>query len=210
MLEGPYRVGPWPGLTPSGAGVLLGCALLLGVAAALTGDPRRAMPDLPILALSSLAPLLVATRIVNAPGAASAVSGAYLLPRALISLLDPAVQAPPLLLVPALALDLTLWLRAADVHELARAWPGRTQPWRKRESRPWRKRESRPTRRPGTWRRAAAGAVFGLALSLVEPPFAVLLGADPATWSASQIVPGAVLAVVGCALLSAGTGLARA
>ena len=28
-LRGPYRAGPWPGLTPAGAGVLLGCALLL-------------------------------------------------------------------------------------------------------------------------------------------------------------------------------------
>ncbi|HTD76549.1 MAG TPA: hypothetical protein VK898_02855, partial [Chloroflexota bacterium] len=123
MLDGPFRVGPWPGLSPRGGAVLMGCAVLLGIASAATGDPRGAMPDLPVLGITSLLPMLLATRIVNAPGAASAVCGAYLLPRTLLSLFYPSVEPPPLLLVPTIAFDLALWLRGSDLRELGRMWP---------------------------------------------------------------------------------------
>ena len=124
MLRGPYRVGPWPGLTPTGALILLGCAVLLAaVAETVVGSPRRALPDLPILAVGTLVPMLLGTRIVRAPGAASAICGAYLMPRTLISLVEPRLEPPPLLLVPALAFDLALWARAADLARIANAWP---------------------------------------------------------------------------------------
>jgi hypothetical protein len=51
-----------------------------------------------------------------------------------------------------------------------------------------------------------AGAVFGVALSLVEPPFAVLLGADPAAWSGAGLTFAAAGTTALCgvvALLSA-------
>jgi hypothetical protein len=111
MLEGPYRAGPWPGLTARGAAILLGCALLLAIGQVLIGPIRGALPDLPVLAVTTLFPLAIATRIVQAPGAASATCGAYLLPRTLLSLIQPAVPLPPLLLVPALAFDVAVWLR---------------------------------------------------------------------------------------------------
>src|SRR5207244_12304024 len=89
MLDGPSRVVPWPGLSPRGGALLLGCALLLGIASAATGDPRGAMPDLPVLGITSLLPMLLATRIVNAPGAASGAFGASLLPGTLRGPVDP-------------------------------------------------------------------------------------------------------------------------
>ena len=39
-----YRDGPWPGLSPAGAAVLLGCALLLAGGQLVVGDPRRRFP----------------------------------------------------------------------------------------------------------------------------------------------------------------------
>ena len=195
MLDGPFRVGPWPGLTPRGGGVLLGCALLLGIASAATGDPRGALPDLPVLGITSLLPMLLATRIVNAPGAASGVCGAYLLSRTLVSLVDPAVEPPPLLLVPSVAFDLVLWLRAADLARLASVWPRRDAIWRKRPP--------RAVRRLEWWRAMCAGGVFGLSLSLVEPPFAVLLGADPSRWAGPEIAAAGGLTALGCAIVAA-------
>src|SRR5260370_32640221 len=112
---GPYRLGPWPGLTPRGAGVLIGCALLIGLAQTLLGPPGTAVPDLPLLGLTALLPMALATRIVRAPGAASAACGAYLMPRALLSLAQPGLELPPLLLVPAVAFDLALWLQRGDL-----------------------------------------------------------------------------------------------
>jgi hypothetical protein len=180
-------------LTPSGAAVLLGCALWLGVVEALVGEPGRPLPDLPILAAVALLPLAMATRIVSAPGVASAVCGAYLLPRSFVSLLQPGVEPPPLLLVPALAFDLVLWVRADDVSRLVNAWKGREQRWRKRAA--------PVVRQPTRWRAAAAGAVFGLVLALVEPPFAVFLGADPATWSGGDRWIGAAAALLVAAVI---------
>ena len=195
MLRGPYRVGPWPGLTPTGAFILLGCAVLLAaVAETVVGSPRRALPDLPILAVGTLVPMLLGTRIVRAPGAASAICGAYLMPRTLISLVEPRLEPPPLLLVPALAFDLALWARAADLARIANAWPRREHRWRKRP---------RPSRRRLDWWRAAlAGGVYGLVLSVVEPPFATLYGADPSSWIPADVRLAGSLAVVGCGLVA--------
>jgi len=194
MTEGPYRVGPWPGLTPTGALILLGCAIVLGVATTLVGNPRRALPDLSILAVTTLIPLIFGTRIVRAPGAASAICGAYLMPRTLLSLMEPGLEPPPLLLVPALAFDLALWVRAADVARLAHGLPRRGRVWRKRP---------RPIhRRLDWWRAAFAGGVYGLVLSAVEPPFAMLYGAEPAQWSPADVGLAGSLAVVGCGLVA--------
>ena len=187
-------MGPWPGLTPTGALILLGCAVLLAaVAETGVGSPRRALPDLPILAISSLVPMLLGTRIVRAPGAASAICGAYLMPRTLISLVEPRLEPPPLLLVPALAFDLALWARAADLARIANAWPRREHVWRKRP---------RPRRSLEWWRAAFAGAVYGLVLSAVEPPFAILYGAEPSSWMPADVGLAGCLAVVGCGLVA--------
>ena len=192
MLHGPYRVGPWPGLRPSGAAVLLGCALLLGLAALLVGSPRRALPDLPLLALFGLVPMAVATRIVKAPGAASAVCGAYLMPRTLISLVEPTLDPPPLLLLPALAFDVSLWLRAADLARLRQLWP------RRQSAR--RRRTPAARRTLHHWRASVAGAVFGSVLTVVEPPYARLLGSDPSGWTASSLLVAGCLAAAACSV----------
>jgi len=187
---GPYRLGPWPGLTPRGGGVLVGCAALMGLAQTLLGPPRTAVPDLPLLGLTALLPMALATRIVRAPGAASAVCGAYLMPRALLSLAQPGLELPPLLLVPAVAFDLALWLRRGD---LARLVPRRNARWRKR---------ARPTHRTlNVLRAAIAGAVFGLILALVEPPFALFLGADAATWSGQNLLLAQGMTVLASAVI---------
>jgi hypothetical protein len=184
-----YRAGPWPGLTPRGATVLLGCAVLLAVGQLALGNPRRAWPDLLLLGVMSLAPLALATRITRVPGAASAACGAYLLPRALVSLIDPNVDLPPLLLVPALAFDLSAWLSPDD---LKNAWWWRRSVWRRRDRRP---------RRIGFWRAVLAGAIFGVVLSIVEPPFAILLGGDAAAWSGMQLWLAGSVTAISCALL---------
>jgi hypothetical protein len=97
-------------LTASGAGVLLGGALLLGVGQILIGTPRSALPDLPVLGVTALFPVAIAMRMIQTPGVASAVCGAYLLPRTLLSLVQPGLELPPLLLAPALAFDAAWWL----------------------------------------------------------------------------------------------------
>jgi hypothetical protein len=140
MLAGPYRVGPWPGLSPSGAIVLIGCALLLAVI------------DVGGWWYLLLVPLGIATRVVSAPGAASAVCGAYLLPRALLSLVQPAVPLPPLLIIASMAFDLAWWLRAGDI-------PRRRSKWLKRP---------KIERTPTALRGAIAGGLFGAVLSAVD------------------------------------------
>ena len=194
LMGGPYRVGPWPGLTPTGGLILLGCAILLGAVTAVVGNPRRALPDLPILAVTTLVALLLGTSIVRAPGAASAICGAYLMPRTLLSLVAPGLEPPPLLLVPALAFDLALWVRGADLARLAHVLPRRGHVWRKRP---------RPIeRRLDWWRATLAGGVYGLVLSVAEPPFAMLYGAEPARWSPADMGLAGSLAVVGCGLVA--------
>jgi hypothetical protein len=197
VTERPLRAGPWPGLTPLGAGVLLCSAALLGVGQLLTGQPRQPLPDLAALGVSAFVPLMLAARVVRMPGAAAAACGAYLLPRTLLSLVDSRIEPPPLLLVPALAFELAAWLHASDLAALGHAWP------RKHKLRAWRSRDRRS--RQLTWRRGTlGGAAFGIALSAIEPPFAVLLGADPATWSGADLWLAAALCTAACAAIGAG------
>jgi hypothetical protein len=170
----------------------VGCALLLGGGQLLLNSPRQAWPDLPLLTVLACVPLALATRTVLAPGAASAMCGAYLLPRTLLSLLDPTIEPPPLLLVPAVAFDLSAWLRPSDFTGLARIWPRQRSVWHKRDRLP---------RRLRRWRAATAGAVFAVALAAVEPPFAMLLGGDPAAWSGAPLLVATAWSVVGCAIV---------
>jgi hypothetical protein len=148
---------------------------------------------------------------------AAAVCGAYLLPRALLSVVDPSVEPPPLLLIPAVAFDASVWLRWSDVANLRYVWPGGRARWRRRRA------PSGPDVTPGVtrrfyagggrrgtvgprrvrgWRAAVAGAIFGAVLVLVEPPFAVLLGADPTMWSGNNLWLAGGLATLGCAIVA--------
>ena len=194
-----YRAGPWPGLTPRGAAVLLGCAALLALGATLVGSPQRPWPDLVWLSIASLVPLALATRVTCMPGAAAAACGAYLLPRTLLSLIVPDLAPPPLLLVPAIAFDVSVWLRSSDLRTLRDTWPGARPRWRKRV---------RTSRTISALRAGVAGAVFGLVLAAIVPPWAVVLGGDASVWSGSEsetvvglITTVAVDALVGLAAL---------
>jgi hypothetical protein len=136
ILGGPYRAGPWPGLTLRGALLIVLHAGLLAILAE-TWWPL------------SVLPLLTITVLMRMPGAASAVSGAYLLPRSLLTLTG-ALGMAPLLLAPAMAFDLVVWLRADDI-------PRRRSRWRKRDRRP---------RTVRAWRLALATVVFEVLLYL--------------------------------------------
>jgi hypothetical protein len=171
---GPYRAGPWPGLTPAGARVLLACAAFLAVGQVLIGPPTRPLPDLAVTGATALLPLLVAVRLVRAPGVAMAVCGAYLLPASLVSLLRPSFPPPPLLLVPAVAFELALWLNATHFAALTELLPRRKPSVQPRGA-------ARGT--PNRPRAALAGAVFGLTLAIVEPAYQLFLGGDPVIWS---------------------------
>jgi hypothetical protein len=167
MLRGPYRAGPWPGLTASGATIVLACAVLLGVGQALVGPLRSALPDLPLVGVTALLPMAIAVRAIQTAGVASAVCGAYLLPRTLLSLLQPGLELPPLLLAPALAFDVALWLI------------------------------------PITRGRAAiAGGAYGVILSLVQPPFAIIIGGDPALWSGANLLLASAATIAACAVVA--------
>jgi hypothetical protein len=190
----PYRVGPWPGLTWHGAGVLVACAwMLLGLELVVVRTQRdgRAWPDLVVWAAAMVVPPVLATCVVRIPGAASAACGVYLLWRGLLSLVDPQVEPPPLLLPAAVAFDLLAWLRSADV---------RPPPW-------WRgavRRNPKPGARGLAGRRVAiAGGALGLIFGVVEPPFAVLLGGDPADWSTTDTLLAAAVSAVVCAGVAA-------
>ena len=202
LRGGGYRAGPWPGLTPRGAGMLLGCAALLAGVHGLVGEPRRPWPDLVLLAITSLGPLLLATRVMGVPGAASAACGAYLLPRSLASLVEPGFEPPPLLLVPAFVLDLVAWARRSDavaVLGLMRRRPPR--------------RRVRSTRRLSARPLALGGAAYGAVLSVLVPPWSTLLGRS--AWDTTEtVVAGAIAAVLcgGVSLLAGsapGTGSRR-
>jgi len=156
----------------------------------LIGPLTRPLPDLPVLGLTALMPLAIAERIVRAPGAATAVCGAYLLPRATLSLLVPTIPPPPLLLVPAVAFDLGLWLDASHFDAMVDMLPRRLRTWR-------------VGRKPSTaqfsrGRPLVAGAVFGLVLALVEPAYQVFLGADPRVWSGPSIWIAAIATTLIC------------
>jgi hypothetical protein len=222
-MGGAYRDGPWPGLAPAGAVVLLGCALLLAGGQLVVGDARAPFPDLPVQAVLAVAPVALETRLEGAPGVAAAVCGAYLLPRALLSLVDPSIEPPPLLLVPAVAFDLSAWLRAGDVASVRYIWPRSQSQWRRPRTvgvtpgvtpRFYAGGGRRGTVGPGRvrpWRALLAGAVFGGVLTLIEPPFAVLLGADPGVWSGTNLWLAGGLATLGCALVGlAASGRGRA
>jgi hypothetical protein len=199
---GPYRAGPWPGLTPAGARVLLACAAFLAVGQILIGPPMRPLPDLAVTGGTALLPLLVAIRLVRAPGAVMAVCGAYLLPASLTSLLRPSIPPPPLLLVPAVAFELALWLNGAHFAAFTDLLPRRKSP----VHRPRAARES-PTR----LRAAFAGAVFGLTLAIVEPAYQLFLGGDPAAWSGQArwaALPVTALVCAGLATLLSDRGTA--
>jgi hypothetical protein len=114
------------------------------------------------------------------------------MPRSLLSLLLPEFELPPLLLVAAVVFDLSLWLRASDLANLLHSWPSRRNTWHKRERGP---------RQPSLLRWSAAAGLFGLTLAAIEPSFAVLLGADPAVWSGSEVVVAAGLSTAAGALL---------
>jgi hypothetical protein len=115
----------------------VGQALLLS-AGVLLSDVLA--PRLIWLCLLSLGPVLLATATVRVPGVASAMCGAYLLPRSVLSLLQPGLPLPPLLLIPAMSFDLVVWLAWADLVWL---WPSGRGEWGKkahvvRAVRPWR------------------------------------------------------------------------
>jgi hypothetical protein len=129
--QGPYRTGPWPGLTLRGAGLLLAHAVSLGLLTELWWP-------------LSVLPVLSVTLLMRMPAVASATCGAYLLPRAVLSLLL-GWPLPPFLLAPAMVFDLIVWLRRDDLPR-----------WRRNR---WRKRVRRP-RTLVPWRVAAAAAVF--------------------------------------------------
>jgi hypothetical protein len=173
VKSSPYRAGPWPGITPSGAGILVGCAVFLAVGQALVGVPRQPLPDLPLVGLTALLPLALALRILQMPGAASAVCGAYLLPRATIALFQARLDQPPLLLVPTIVFEVLLWLLATRTRRL------RPQP-----------------------RAVIAGALFGALLASIEPSFRLFLGANPATWSGLGVWLAVIATAAVCAAVA--------
>ena len=61
-------------------------------------------------------------------------------------------------------------------------------------------------RRCGRGRGVVAGAIFGGVLAVIEPAFAVLLGADPAAWSGTSVWLAGGVTALGCAI----AGLAAA
>ncbi|HEY2592994.1 MAG TPA: hypothetical protein VGK33_03750 [Chloroflexota bacterium] len=198
MKGSPYRAGPWPGLTPSGAAMVLACAGFLAVGQVLIGPIVKPLPDLAVLGVTTLVPLALAERIVRVPGAATAACGAYLLPRSLISLLAPTIPQPPLLLVPTIAFELALWLDASHLAVALDALLARL--------RVWSARPKRSTSSSGiTFSRArsvVAGGVFGLVLSLVEPSYQIFLGGDPAIWTGPAVWVAALATTVICAALA--------
>jgi hypothetical protein len=159
-----YRAGPWPGLTARGAGIVFGHALLLAAGVLLAHSELPWLPELAWLCGLSLAPLVLATCLVQMPGVASAVCGAYLLPRSVLSLVAPSIALPPPLIVPALAFDLIVWLRPSDLRVL---WPRRRRVWQKR---------SRVERRVQAWRVVLASVVYVAVLAVIEPAFRAFSG----------------------------------
>jgi hypothetical protein len=182
--------------------LLLACAAFLAVGQVLIGPALRPLPDLAVIGATALLPLLVAVRIVRAPGVAMAVCGAYLLPASLVSLLWPSIPPPPLLLVPAVALELALWLNTTHFAAFTDLLPRRKAP------------VSRPQaahRTPTRVRAVLAGAVFGLTLAIVEPADQLFLGSNPALWTGPArwlALPVTALVCAGLATLLSARGTA--
>jgi hypothetical protein len=173
--------------------VLLACAAFLAIGQILVGPPMRPMPDLAVSGATALLPLVVAVRITRFAGAATAACGAYLLPASTVSLLIPSVPPPLLLLVSAVVYDLTLWLRPeTHLSRLLEFLP---------RHRTVRQRRPVPAHGTSPRRAAVAGAAFGLALAVVEPPFRVLLGGDASIWSGPSLWVAAAAAALSCAIV---------
>ncbi len=172
-MNNPYRAGPWPGLTPNGAGVLLGCAAFLWIGQALVGVPRQPVPDIPVVGVTALLPLVIAVRITQVPGAASAVCAAYLVPASVLALFRETLAQPPLLLVPAMAFDVAVWVLPVYLKQV----PAHLYP-------------------------LIAGAVFGAIFGLVEPPFRLFLGGEFATWTGSAVWISVVATSASCAVIA--------
>jgi hypothetical protein len=168
-----FRAGPWPGLTPSGAGVLLACAVFLAIGQILVGPPTQLLPDLPVIGVTALLPMALGLRIVRVPGAASAVCGAYLLPRSTIALLQSRLDQPPLLLVASIVFDVALWLLASRL----------------------------PRLQPNA-RTAVAGGAFGAVFAAIEPAFRMFLGANPLTWTGPNVWIAVVTTAAACAAIA--------
>jgi hypothetical protein len=116
-----------------------------------------------------------------------------LLPRTVLSLFVANLEPPPLLLVPTLAMDAVVWLRASDLRALRDLLPPHRNMWRQRRTRT--ARDLQPVRA------AIGGAVYGLLLSAIVPPWAILLGGtDPASWAGPMLWLGAVAAALVCSL----------
>jgi hypothetical protein len=134
---------------------VLAHGVLLAAGQVLLGSSRQAL----WMGVLTIVPLMLATRVVQVPGVASAVTVVYLLPRTLVSLLDPAIEPPPPLLVPALVFDVLAWLRREDL------------------SVPRTRRRVRAARQVSAGRLAVAALVAGVVLAAVEPPFAAFFSA---------------------------------
>jgi hypothetical protein len=100
-----------------------------------------------------------------------------------------------LLLAPAIAFDLALWLNASHFVAVRDVWPRRRQVWRRRPK----SASSTPFSRG---RALVAGGVFGLVLSLVEPSYQVFLGANPQTWAGPDLWIAAAITTVVCGALA--------
>ena len=169
--------------------MLLACAVFLAIGQVLVGPPSKPVPDLTVVAVTALLPVIVAVRLVKTPGVASGVCGAYLLPASTVALVQPSIAPPPLLLVPAVAFDLILWLQ--PVH-LRRLLPTHL-----------RARHAKPSpQQPTTLRATLAGAAFGVVLAAVEVPFRLFLGGDAAAWSGASVWLAAAATALGCGALA--------
>jgi len=160
----------------------------------MIGPPRKALPDLAVIGATALLPMLLGTRIVRTVGAASAICGVYLLPASSLSLLLPSVvPPPPLLLVPAILFELAIWLEPSHLAAALDVLPGQGHLRHRPVPTIW---------QPTAARSAFAGAVFGFVLALVEPPFRVFLGDDPALWFGWTRWLAAIATTVVCAGLA--------
>ncbi len=204
-----YRVGPWPGLTPRGAGLLLACSVALAGTQLALGRAEvevAARAPLTYVAGATFGATLVLTlaaRLAQMPGTALAVCGAYLLPRSVVSLLAPGIALPAFLLVPSALLELALWARG-PLSAIRAAW------WRRSPVKPLPATRGDRCVEPG--RAALGGALFGACLAVLEPTSAIVQGADASTWMQALallvVVVGPVGAFAGW-LAAASPGVSR-
>lgn len=205
----PLRSGPWPGLTPRGAGVVLLHALVLGALLLLPGaiglslEPATQIAYLALMSVLCVAVLVLAESILRVPGVGVAICAVCLLPLTLLSLMVPAVSPPLELVAPATIFDLVLWVRPSDARALLDVWPRRSA------RRVWRRRDTRP-RLVTPARAARAGASFGLVLAVLAPPSAELLGVGRGSPDRLLLVVTVVVAAGLAALTGYGVALTLA